>query len=348
MRRALLEAGTVSLRLHGDTLARPGELDFATCLWPGAPPAALTGALARGLEECARYPDERAARERVAARHGRQPEEVLLLNGACEAFWLLAHALRPRNAACVHPSFTEPEAALRAVGADVVRVRLDPDSWSLDPSRIPDETELVVIGNPNNPTGTLASAAALASLASPARRLVVDESFIELTEQPQASLAARADIPGLIVVRSITKLFGLAGIRAGYLLAEVPLVAELAAQRQPWSVNTLACRALAACAADDATPRRVASEVATARAELLAALASRSGLRVWPSAANFLLLRSGDPTEPRLAEALADEGIAVRSAASFPGLDERYLRVAVRPPADNARLLAALDEVLGR
>jgi histidinol-phosphate/aromatic aminotransferase/cobyric acid decarboxylase-like protein len=336
----------LSLRLHGDTLARPGALDFATCLWPAPPPAALIDALARGLEECARYPDERSARERIAARHGRQPEEVLLLNGACEAFWLLAHALRPLRTACVHPSFTEPEAALRAVGTEVVRVSLDPDSWQLDPSRIPDEAELVAIGNPNNPTGTLTPAATLASIARPARRLVVDESFIELTEEPQASLAARPDLPGLIVVRSITKLYGLAGIRAGYLLGEPPLVAELAAQRQPWSVNTLACRALAVCAADPATPRRLAAEVAAARAELLGALCARPGLRAWPSAANFLLLRVDDVSD--LADALADEGIAVRPAASFPGLDERYIRVAVRPPADNAQLLAALDAVLMR
>lgn len=336
----------MSLRLHGDTLARPGALDFATCLWPPPPPAALIGALARALEECARYPDERSAREQIALGHGRQPEEVLLLNGACEAFWLLAHALRPLRSACVHPSFTEPEAALRAVGTEVVRVPLDPDSWQLDPSRIPDEAELVVIGNPNNPTGTLTPAATLASIARPARRLVVDESFIELTEEPQASLATRADLPGLIVVRSITKLYGLAGIRAGYLLAEPPLVAELAAQRQPWSVNTLACRALAVCAADPATPRRLAAEVAAARAELLGALSARPGLRAWPSAANFLLLRVDDASD--LAGALADEGVAVRPAASFPGLDERYIRVAVRPPADNAQLLAALDAVLVR
>ncbi len=201
-----------------------------------------------------------------------------------------------------------------------------------------------MIGNPNNPTGTLTPAATLASLARPARRLVVDESFIEFSEQPQASLAARADVPGLIVVRSVTKLYGVAGIRAGYLLAEPSVVAELAAQRQPWSVNTLACRALAVCAADHATPSRVASDVAAARCELLEALALRPGLRAWPSTANFLLLRS----QPHLADALAEEGIAVRPAGSFPGLDKRYIRVAVRPPVDSALLLAALDEVLAR
>jgi histidinol-phosphate/aromatic aminotransferase/cobyric acid decarboxylase-like protein len=202
-----------------------------------------------------------------------------------------------------------------------------------------------VIGNPNNPTGTLSPATALVSLTHPERLLVVDEPFIELTEAPQASLAARAELPGLIVVRSITKLYGLAGIRAGYLLAEPPLVAELAAQRQPWSVNTLACRALAICAADHATPHRVAAEVAAARADLLDALSARPGLRAWPSAANFVLLRTDDAD---LAGALAGEGIAVRPANSFPGLGERYIRIAVRPPADNARLLAALDEALAR
>ena len=93
----------MSLRLHGDALASPGALDFATCLWPDADPGWLQQALEAGVADRARYPDDRVARAAIAARHGRDSNEVLLLNGACEAFWLLAHAIRPRRAACVHP-----------------------------------------------------------------------------------------------------------------------------------------------------------------------------------------------------------------------------------------------------
>ena len=119
---------------------------------------------------------------------------------------------------------------------------------------------------------------------------------------------------------------------------------RLAAHRQPWSVNTLACAALTTCASDRDTPRRVAAEVASAREELAEALQLLPGLRVWPSQANFLLLRV--PDGAGLVEALRERRIAVRPAASFPSLDERYIRVAVRTRADNALLVNALTEIL--
>jgi L-threonine-O-3-phosphate decarboxylase len=333
----------MSLRLHGDTLVEAGALDFAVNVWPAARPPELERALHAALDD-ARYPDERPAREALAARHGRRSDEVLPTNGACDAFWLLAQALRPRLAACVHPSFTEPEAALRAAGAEVARVMREPRRWTLDARTVPAEADLVVVCNPNNPTGTLDPARELAALAHPGRVLVVDESFMDFVPGERESLAARADLPGLVVVRSLTKLWSLAGIRAGYLLASPELVARLDASRQPWSVNSVACAALAFCARDAETPQRVAREVADAREELLERLTRIDGVRAWPSAANFLLLEV--PDGAMVVEQLRRDGIAVRPAASFPGLDERYLRVAVRRPDENAQLAAAIEAAL--
>jgi histidinol-phosphate/aromatic aminotransferase/cobyric acid decarboxylase-like protein len=329
----------MTLRVHGDTLTRPGELDFAVNVWPGPRPAALERELLRAVRE-ARYPAQDEARQAVAARHRRSPDEVLLLNGACELFWLLAHVLRPARAACVHPSFTEPEAALRAVGADVVRVFREPDRWSLDPATVPDDAEVVVLGNPNNPTGAVDPSETLLALLRPGRLVVVDESFMDFALERE-SLAGVA-LPGVLVVRSLTKLWSLAGVRAGYALGERELVRRLDAQRQPWSVNAVACAALRWCAGDDETPARVAAEVETARTALLDSL---DGVRVWPSEANFLLLRV--PDGPAVIEGLRRRGIAVRPAASFPGLDDSYLRVAVRGEPDDAALVAALGDLLG-
>jgi histidinol-phosphate/aromatic aminotransferase/cobyric acid decarboxylase-like protein len=329
----------VTLRLHGDAIAAPGMLDFAVTVWPGERPPALREALLAAIDD-PRYPDDRAARAAVAGRHERDHDEVLALNGACQGFWLLAHALRPRVAACVHPSFTEPEAALRACGAEVVRVGRDPRDWSFDPAAVPDRAEMVVLGNPNNPTGGLDPPDALLALLRPGRVVVVDESFMDFVPAPAPSLAGEAR-EGLVVVRSLTKLWTLAGIRAGYLLASARLVAALTAQRQPWSVNAPALAALAVCARDRATPRRVAAEVASAREDLLEALRC---VRAWPSAANFVLLEV--PGGAAVVEALRGAGIAVRPAASFPGLGEDHIRVAVRRAHENARLVAALAEAL--
>ncbi|MDE3131855.1 MAG: threonine-phosphate decarboxylase [Acidobacteriota bacterium] len=334
----------MNLREHGDTLAREGMLDFAVNVWPAPRPAALERALAEALADSGRYPSEQPARQAIAARHGRSVEEVLLLNGACEAFWLLAHTYRPKVSVCIHPSFTEPEAALRAAGGEVVRVQREPEQWIFRPVDVPEEAQLVVVGHPNNPTGNLDAAEAITALGRRWRLLVVDESFIDFVPHSEASLAGRAEVPGLAVIRSLTKLWALPGIRAGYLLAPAEIVERLAAHRQPWSVNTLACAALTTCASDRDTPRRVAAQVASAREELAEALQLLPGLRVWPSQANFLLLRV--PDDAGLVEALRERRIAVRPAASFPGLDERYIRVAVRTRADNRLLVNALTEIL--
>jgi histidinol-phosphate/aromatic aminotransferase/cobyric acid decarboxylase-like protein len=334
-----VERPPVSLRLHGDTLARPGELDFAVNVWPGVRPPALDRALAAALEGRS-YPDESKARMAVAARHGRDSAEVLVANGACEVFWLLAHVLRPARAACIHPSFTEPEAALRAVGAEVAHVLREPARWSFDPAEVPDEAELVVLGNPNNPTGALDPAERILELLRPGRIVVVDESFMDFVPGERESLAT-ATAPGLLVVRSLTKLWSLPGIRAGYALGEATLVEALSAQRQPWSVNAVACAALTWCAADPETPRRVGAEVAVARERLAAGL---TGARVWPSAANFLLLRVADG--PAIVASLRERGIAVRPCGSFPGLGDDYLRVAVRGEPDDSVLASALAGLL--
>lgn len=332
-----LPAGASGLRAHGDRLATPGLLDLAVNVWHAARPAGLQAALDAALRGD-RYPDDDEATEAVAARHGRPADEALALNGACEGFWLLAHALRPRLAACVHPSFTEPEVALRASGAEVVRVaRRAGAGWVLEPEQVPESADLVVLGNPNNPTGTLDRAATIAGLARPGRVLVVDESFIEFVPGEPESLAGRRDLPGLVVLRSLTKLWALPGLRAGYLLGPPELVARLSGQRQPWSVNAPALAALAWCAHDAATPARVAAEVGAARADLEARLDHVPGLRRWPSAANFVLLeRSGGEA------GLRERGIAVRPAANFPGLTPDHLRVAVRRPNEHARLAAVL------
>jgi len=276
---------------------------------------------------------------------GRCPEEVLPLNGAAEAFWLLAGALRPELAVCVHPSFTEPEAALRSAGTPVVRALRDPDDFSLDPEAVDPSAGLVVTGNPNNPTGTLDPAACLERLARSGRVLVVDEAFMDLVPGESQSLAARGDLPGLVVVRSLTKSWALPGLRAGYLLGPPDLVAALRGSRQPWSVNALALTALEAYGEAPEGTTAVAEEVARAREGLEAALRRLPGVHVWPSSANFVLVRV--PGGPAVRRGLLALGIAVRRCDTFPGLSPDHLRVAVRTPADNDLLLAALRKVLG-
>lgn len=327
-----------SLGDHGDRQVPPGCVDLAVNVMDG-PPAWLRDRLADTLDTLHAYPDQEYARGVAAHRHGRPPAECLLLDGAAEAFWLLARVLRPRHAACVHPSFTEGERALRAAGTPVTRVaRSADDDWRLDPAAIPANTDLVLLGRPDNPTGAVDAEATVVSLCRPGRTVLVDEAFAEFLDDADG-MAGRRDLPGLVVLRSLTKIWGLAGLRVGYLLGEPDLVFRLQAGRQPWPVNALALAAVDACLHAEDERRRRAAEVATARRHLVEALGGLDGVDVWPSPANFVLVRT--PLTD-LRDRLLVDRLAVRRGETFPGLDTRHVRIAVRSPAVTDRLVAAL------
>ncbi|WP_344104214.1 Rv2231c family pyridoxal phosphate-dependent protein CobC [Nocardiopsis rhodophaea] len=335
----------VDLRHHGDTETGPGLLDFAVNVRTGTPPAWLAERIRASVADLAAYPDPSAARRAVARRHGRDRADVLLTAGAAEAFVLLARVLTPRRAVVVHPQFTEPEAALRAAGHRAERAILPPD-FTLDPALVPDDADLVVVGNPTNPTSVLHPARDLERLARPGRVLVVDEAFADCVPGEPESLAGRADVPGLVVVRSLTKTWGLAGLRAGYLLADPALVARLADAQPLWSVSTPALVATEACSAPEAVAEADAwaRELGDQRAGLAADLRAL-GLHVTPAAAaSFLLVRTEDGEGLRAR--MREHGIALRRGDTFPGLGPDWLRVAVRERDTARRMTRVLAQLL--
>jgi uroporphyrin-III C-methyltransferase len=334
----------IDLRHHGDEDLDPDDgdqLDLAVNVRLPRPPAWLQARLHAALDGLAAYPRQHAAVAAVAARHQRAADEVLLTNGAAEAFTLIARTLRPRHAVCVHPSFTAPEAALRQAGHEVERVLLAPP-FTLAPGQVPGDADLVVLGNPTNPTGTLHPAAALERLARPGRILVVDEAFADAVPGEPASLSARRDLPGVLVVRSLTKAWGLAGLRVGYLLGDPATISALRAEQPPWSVNSLALTALEACSQPDAVAwaQRHAEQLAGWRTALASALDDVPGVTVAAGGqAPFLLVRVGDGTVVR--QQLRSLGIAVRRGDTFPGLGRPWLRIAVAAPEHHQRIVEA-------
>ncbi|MEO5875022.1 MAG: Rv2231c family pyridoxal phosphate-dependent protein CobC [Streptosporangiaceae bacterium] len=324
---------------HGDAEIGPGLIDFAVNVRGATPPRWLADLVRASVADLAAYPDATRARAAVARRHDRDTAEVLLTSGAAEAFVLLARVLRPAHALVVHPQFTEPEAALRAAGHRVDRLLLDGD-FVLDPSRVPESADLVMIGNPTNPTSVLHPAPVLASLARPGRTIVVDEAFMDCVPGEPESLAGDR---GVVILRSLTKTWGLAGLRAGYVLAPEPLIGELAAAQPLWAVSTPALVAIEACSTESAV--READDWAAGMGVLrdrLAAELGALGLHVVPGArASFLLVRAGAGVR----EALRDRGIAVRRGDTFPGLGAEWVRIAVRDAGSCQKLVRHLREV---
>lgn len=338
---------------HGDRDVRPGLVDLAVNVRLPGPPPWLARVIADTIAGLGSYPDPAMAAAAIATRHRVDGAAVLPTNGGAEAFTLIARALDPAYPVVVHPQFTEPEAALRDAGHHVTRAILSRDNgFALDPARVPEAADLVVVGNPTNPTGVLHSARTLASLRRPGRCLVVDEAFMDAVPgEPESLLAPSADLPGpadlagVLVVRSQTKTWGLAGLRAGYVVGDPALIARLRAQQPPWSVSTPALAALVATS----TPAAVAEAEAAAgdltrrRAYFESALAAAGFACAAPSAAPFLLVDVSSLGSDRpVWQALREVGYAVRRTDTFPGLDDGWIRVAVRDEQICAEFVAAL------
>lgn len=353
MRTEDTAAGGHDLRHHGDAEVRDDGaalVDLAVNVRADTPPAWLRELMARSLGSLAAYPDGRAARAAVAGRHGVPVERVLLTAGAAEAFVLLARALKLCRPVVVHPQFTEPEAALRDAGHTVDRVLLrEADGFRLDPAAVPEDADLVVIGNPTNPTSVLHPAATIASLARPGRVLVVDEAFMDAVPGEREALAGRTDVPGLVVLRSLTKTWGLAGLRIGYVLAAPETIAELERAQPLWPVSTPALAAAEACVAPRALAEaaHAAHRVASDRAHLVAGLSAFAGRGVRvvsPAEGSFVLVRM--PGAAAVRERLRELGYAVRRGDTFPGLGQEWVRVAVRDRGTADGFLRALDAAL--
>lgn len=327
---------------HGDLEVGDGLVDLAVNVRTGTPPAWLVDEITGSLSDLAAYPQPDAAVAAVAARHRVTPDRVLLTAGAAEAFVLVARAFRPRHAVVVHPQFTEPEAALRSAGHVVDRVILRPeDGFVLDPGAVPADADLVVVGNPTNPTSVLHRADELRELARPDRILVVDEAFMDAVPGEPESLAG-ASIPGLVVIRSLTKTWGLAGLRVGYVLAAPEIVGQLAAVQPHWPVSAPALAAAIACSNGHALAEaaRAAVELDRQRAYLVDALGAGAGAGAGAVSEAGIGLY-GVPRGPFvlvrvegadvLRNALRERGYAVRRGDTFPGLGPDWLRIAVRP-----------------
>ena len=259
--------------------------------------------------------------------------------GGAEGFALLPQ-LAPRSVALIAPSFTEPEAVFAAADIPTTQVVLPPP-FRLASAAVPREADLVVVGNPTNPTGVLHSPAEVLALRAPGRLVVVDEAFMDSVPGEPGSLAGQS-LPDVLVLRSLTKTWSLAGLRVGYALGAPELLARLSARRPHWPLGTLQLEAITACS-DAAAVTEAASgarRLTQLRADMVAALAD-AGFEVLDGAAPFVLFRVPDADLAR--KYLQEKGIAVRRCDTFIGLPGGYLRAAVR--TEWPALVRALQEV---
>ena len=349
---------------------RPEQLlEASASLVPFGPPASVRRSLRRALAGAAirDYPDRehQVLRQAIAQRHGLEAAMVLPGNGAAELFtWAGRDAAQAGVSLLPVPGFADYQRAL-ACWQGAWRPLALPLRWSgpfPQPFAAPTEADLATataavlwITNPHNPTGQLWSRESLVPLLERFALVIVDEAFLPLVPggEAQSLLPWVGRCPGLVVIRSLTKLAAIPGLRLGYALADPTRLARWAAWRDPWPVNGLAAAAGVALMADSAWDQRVQGWLAREGPWLAAELAQLPGLVPMASAANFLLVRGERAGQPCSLNGLRlaleqRHRILVRDCRSFTGLGESWLRLAVLDRRGNRRLLGALAQELGR
>jgi len=330
----------------------PGSLiDFSVGLNPLGVPPGLAEKLAK--VSFYTYPDSEATefREAVARKLGLEPGNIIAGNGSSELIWLCALAyFGPRDTVVIAgPTFGEYERACLMMGSRTVSVNAEPPDFAVPVGSIARQArrtsaKAIFLCNPNNPTGSYLSRSQVEKVLDALQDtlLVLDEAYVAFTDSGWASepLIGRGNV---VILRSMTKDYGIAGLRLGYAIAAEPVISNLRKVCPPWNVNSLAQKAGVIILEEDSHVRNGCRTIRESRDFLFEELA-KLGLHPAPTGANFFMVKVKDGASLR--HALLRRGILVRDCASF-GLPE-YIRLAARTRPECEKLIAALKEVTGR
>lgn len=344
--------------LHGGNIYAVKEesekeiIDFSASINPLGVPAGVRKAVYMNFDKILHYPDPEARKVRraIAGYWEIDEDNILIGNGSVELIYLIISAFRPRAVSILLPTFSEYERAARSVKSRIQFVGLDPeDGFSLRNKKIA-RTDILFLGNPNNPTGNIILDDYEEFDQFHSGLTVIDEAFMDfLPDEENHTLIWKAQkSKNILVLRTFTKFFALPGLRIGYLIAHKDVIQRMKRHQIPWSVNAFAQEAARVLLSDKTYINKTKLFIEKERKFLFDGVADINGLAPYPSVTNYLLIRieSKKLNSSLLAKRLIRRGILIRDCANFRGLDKRFIRIAVRLRRENLALLRALRGAL--
>ena len=336
-------------------------LDFSSNVNPLGPSEKALEAARKCFTEIPAYPDSNCNELRQAiASHfsGISKNNVVVGNGSTELIYLFAEAFLKKGEVALipTPTFGEYESAVRKTGETAKFVKLD-KNFNVDGSvyiREMGGAKMVFLCNPNNPTSILIPNETLTGIVERALKqnslVFLDEDFLEFVEKEKTlSLVSKIKHhPNLFILRSFTKIFGLTGLRVGYGIACEEIINVLSCAKIPWNVNCLAQAAAVAALKDEEHLRMTRDLIKKEKTQLLTELKQFRSFKVYPPDANFFFIdiRKSGLTATELTNKLLQQSILIRDCTSFRGLDQYYVRVAVKTRYENVRLIEALKRTV--
>lgn len=338
-------------------------MDFSSNVnFLGSPSAAYL-AIQEDLTSINRYPDttQAALKESLSYYLGVPKNYVMVGNGSAELIFLLCRYFRPRNSLVFIPTFSEYELAVRAAHGAIAFVELDhTDEFAFPASKAADiieEFDLAFLCNPNNPTGTLVPLEQILDLMRPGHRtshqefggsFIVDEAFIDFTSSDKSLRIYATYNENLLVIGSLTKFFSIPGLRLGYLITQPHVIEQLELLRDPWSINCFANAVGRVILQDKEYMERTLIHNRKNRAYLVEQISAINGLKAYNSEANFVLveIQNRRLSSVIIQEELAKQKILIRDCSSFRGLNNRFIRLAVRSIKDIDHLISSLNTIV--
>ncbi len=332
---------------HGDDTHKYNSIrfkaNFSSNVWYNGAPKTLLKHLEKKLKTIEHYPAPSAERltKEIETHHSLPPKTTLVTNGATEAFYTIANAFHSSSVTLCTPSFSEYEHASKANNLECHYI----DRQAVSQHQF--KTALAYICNPNNPDGVENTPDEIDRIAEkhPDTIFIIDEAYTEFTTRMISCVALLKQRPNIIVVKSLTKLFCIPGLRLGYLIANPRLISKIMRYKMPWNVNTMAIHAGDYIFAHyrelvpDFTPC-----FKTAK-ELKYAIDALNGFEVIPTNTTYFLIKLKTPRAAELKAYLIDQHqVLIRDASNFRTLDEHYIRVSSQTPEKNAVLLKALEQ----
>ncbi len=350
-------------RIHGGNIwsYRKKVIDFSANINPLGLSPRVKKAILKNIGTLIHYPDPELKdfKNIISAFHNINQSNILVGNGSIELIHLIPRALKARNVLIVGPTFSEYEFAARSSGARPLFVLAsEQDDFKIDTRRIKKfipRADLIFLCNPNNPTGYLIPKSDILNLFDLCKGynavLATDEAFMDFVQNDEKITLVTDAVKHnrLLVIRSLTKFFALAGLRLGYLVGQRSIIEHIFKFQYPWNVNSLAQVAAKEVFKDRDYIKLSKSFILKERSFLFENLRKIKGLKVYPSSANFIFCKLEScklKDSVGLKKKLLKDSIVIRSCPNFRGLDNRFFRIAVRTRSENKRLIFCLKEAL--
>ncbi len=350
MDMAMFEHGGNIYSLKGRRRKR--VLDFSANINPLGLPEKTKALLVRSIKMVEHYPDPRADSlvEAIVQAWGVKKENVLAGNGSVELLFDVLRILRPKTINIPVPSFSEYERAADLVGSRMRFVRMDEkDDFCFDALKLK-PADMLLFGNPNNPTANLIVEHEVGIEKIPAKMIVVDEAFMDFLPQEKSLswIKKAAKDKRIIVLRTFTKFYSIAGLRLGFMIAHKDIISRVRKIQVPWNCNMLAQLAAVDLLKQKKYVLKTYSIIERERKWLSLELEKIKSFKVFPSCVNFLLVKINDRrfNALRLQKGLLEKGILIRNCSNFRGLNNKFFRVAIRKRTENIKLISALRNIL--